>query len=164
MQKIIEVQITPEMRERAEKKAKELGELKNSITRGQGNLVGFLGEEIAHSVLGGEIKNTGDYDIVLEDERKVDVKSKKCSGPPEDHYDCSVANYNTSQECDEYCFVRVLKDYSKGWVCGTMAKADFYRKATFWQQGQFDPRNRWRCKADCYSLPISQLDEVHKVI
>ena len=164
MQKMIEVKVTPAMLKRAKKKAKDLGELKNSITKGKGNLTGFLGEEIAHVAMGGEIKNTGDFDLVFEDGRTFDVKSKRCSGEPEDHYDCSVANYNTSQKCDEYVFVRVLNDYSKGWVCGTMAKEDFFRKATFWQQGQFDPRNRWRCKADCYSLPISQLDEVNKVI
>ena len=164
MQKLIEVTITPEMLERAKNKAKDLGELKNSITRGEGNLAGFIGEEVARAVTGGEIHNTRDYDLVYEDGRKADVKTKRCSSEPQPHYDCSVADFNTSQKCDEYVFVRVLNDYSKGWVCGTMAKEDFYRKATRWNQGQYDPRNRWRCKADCYSVPISQLDEVHKVI
>jgi hypothetical protein len=164
MQKLIEVEVTPEMLERARDKANKLGRLKNSITKGKGNLTGFIGEEIAHVAMGGEIQNTKNFDIVLEDGRKFDVKSKKCRDEPEPHFDCSVANYNTSQKCDEYIFVRVLNDYSKGWVCGSIAKDDFFRKATFWQQGQWDPRNNWRCKADCYSLPISQLDEVHKVI
>lgn len=160
MSNIQEIQITPEMLERANKKAEELGELKNSITRGKGNVVGFLGEEIANVILKGDIVNTRDYDIVMEDGTKVDVKSKKCSSEPLDHYDCSVASYNTSQKCDEYVFVRVHKDLTKGWVLGKMKKDEFYKNSVEWKRGQYDPRNRWHCKADCHSMPISQLNEV----
>jgi hypothetical protein len=61
---MIEVQITEQMKKRAWRKAREMGKLNNSITGGDGNIAGFLGEEVANSVLRGEVTNTYDYDIV----------------------------------------------------------------------------------------------------
>ena len=40
---MIEVELTPDMLSRAKKKAKEMGQLRNSITKGDGNVAGFLG-------------------------------------------------------------------------------------------------------------------------
>ena len=47
-----EVEISTAMMENARIKAKELGSLRNSITRGGGNIIGFLGEEVAKHCLG----------------------------------------------------------------------------------------------------------------
>ena len=56
---IKEIKITDKMLLSARKKAKELGRLHNSISKGKGNLCGFLGEEVAMKVLrNGEINNT----------------------------------------------------------------------------------------------------------
>jgi len=43
------------MRELAHKKAKEMGTLRHSITEGEGNIVGFLGEYAAWSIIGGKL-------------------------------------------------------------------------------------------------------------
>lgn len=155
-----EVEITPEMLAEALKKAEKLGELKNSITRGEGNVAGYLGEMVAQKVIGGEIADTRDYDIVTEDGQKWDVKTKRTAVPPEDHFETSVTNYNTTQKCDRYIFVRVLKDYSKGWVIGELPKEEYYKKATFIEQGQYDPRNNWRAKCDCWNVLFTDLNEV----
>ena len=73
---IKEIKITDKMLLSARKKAIELGRLHNSISKGKGNLCGFLGEEVAMKVLGnGEISNTYEYDILLENGETVDVKS-----------------------------------------------------------------------------------------
>ena len=91
---MIEVKITKTMLTRAKKKAKEMGVIKNSILSGEGNLAGFLGEEVANRILRGKINNTYDYDIVC-GEKKYDVKTKRFSSPPKAYYECSVAKYNT---------------------------------------------------------------------
>ena len=57
---MIEIEITPEMVDKARIKAEELGTIRNSITKGKGNLVGFLGEVVANCALGGEWVNTYD--------------------------------------------------------------------------------------------------------
>ena len=48
---MIEVEITEKMKQRAWRKAREMGKLKNSITKGDGNIAGFLGEEGANQII-----------------------------------------------------------------------------------------------------------------
>ena len=63
---MIKVKVTDKMFLSARKKAKDLGTLKRSFMGGQGNLVGFVGEEIALKVLGGTFSNIEkniDFDI-----------------------------------------------------------------------------------------------------
>jgi hypothetical protein len=157
---MIEFTFTPEMVKEAQKEAEQLGALKNSITKGAGNIIGILGEIAVANATGSKRANTKDYDVLRPDGKTSDVKSKKCSGPPEPHFECSVADFNTSQKCDYYVFVRVHKDLTKAWIVGELPKTEYFEKAVFIQQGQFDPANNWRCKADCYNVAISELNEV----
>ena len=143
----------------ARDKAVEMGQLYNSITRGGGNIAGFLGEAIAQKVLGGSLENTYDYDLVLDNGIKVDVKTKQTGYVPLDSYDCSIAALNTKQECDYYCFVRVKKDFSVGWYLGVYSKQDYINDAVFMKKGDLDPSNGYVVKSDCYNIKISQLKE-----
>jgi len=110
---MIEVEITDEMKRRAWVKARQMGEINNSITHGDGNIAGFIGEEVANSIIQGSINNTYDYDII-KDDITYDVKTKRCTSAPKDFYECSVAAYNTKQKCDRYVFVR-LEWVNKRW-------------------------------------------------
>jgi|LakMenEpi03Aug12_release.lakeMendotaPanAssembly.Ray.scaffolds.fasta_scaffold75129_5 hypothetical protein len=159
---MIEVSITDEMREIANEKAEKLGQLRNSITRGEGNVAGFLGELVVQSVMGGELKSTRDYDIVFDNDVKADVKTKRCTSAPLEHFDCSISDYNTVQKCNRYIFVRVLKDYKKAWILGWYPKDQYYTDATFIQQGQLDRSNNWRAKCDCWNMPISSLKKIEE--
>lgn len=152
-----EVPITPEMIKIAEEKSEAMGVIKNSIEQGKGNIVGFLGELIAQKELGGEIKNTYEYDLILGDGTRVDVKSKKTSYKPRDYYECSIADYNTKQECDEYCFVRIKKDLSVGWFLGRLSKSLYFKKARFLKEGEVDGDNEFTVKSDCWNLAIEEL-------
>lgn len=156
---MIEVPINDSMLLAARDKAVEMGKLRNSITSGDGNLAGFVGEMIAQQVLGGEITNTYDYDIVLPDGTKVDVKSKRTSVAPLPHYDCSVAAYNTKQDCDYYCFVRVQNNFARGWFLGVYPKAKYFEDARYLKAGQVDPANNFTVKANCYNMAIQDLQQ-----
>jgi hypothetical protein len=154
-----EINITDKMLLSARKKATEMGRLHNSISRGAGNLCGFLGEAIALKALKGVENNTYEYDIVLDNGETVDVKSKHTSVAPLGHYDCSVSNHNIKQECDYYAFVRVKMDYSKGWFLGVIRKKDFFDEAYFATKGEVDPDNGYTVRSDCYQLKIDALRE-----
>jgi len=154
---ITKIFITKEMLQKSENKAKEMGSLNNSILQGNGNLSGFLGEVIALQVLGGTEINTYDYDLVTTNGIKIDVKSKKTTVEPKEHYDCSVAAFNVKQKCDVYCFVRIKDDYTCGWYLGIYPKEDYFKDATFFKKGDIDPSNNYIVKADCYNLTISKL-------
>lgn len=153
------VRVTDDMLLRAKHKAEDMGTLNNSITYGQGNLAGFVGEEIAHSVLGGTIVNTYDYDIVLDNGKTVDVKTKRTTVEPKSTYDCSVAAYNIKQNCDYYAFVRVYENMSIGWLLGLYPKDEYFKHARLWKKGEVDPSNGFTVKADCYNMAIYNLQD-----
>ena len=156
---MIEVTITDEMLLAARAKAVEMGKINNSILKGGGNVAGFLGEQIAMSVLGGDWNNTYDYDFTTEAGKRVEVKTKQTSVKPLPHYECSIAKFNTKQDCDAYAFVRVLNDFSIGWFLGVLTKETYFDKANFLKKGDVDPSNNYTVKADCYNVRIDQLEE-----
>ena len=159
---MIKFKISEQNLKAAEDKAKELPLLNNSIRKGEGAVVAFLGEAVAKKVLKGEFDNTYDYDVVYANGTKVDVKTKERTVPPRGNYNCTVADFNTKQKCDEYAFVSVLKDHSFAWYLGKISKKDFYKEAKFYKKGELDPDSPlstdFYFKADCYNIPISKLN------
>ena len=153
-----EIEITLDMIDKARVKAKDMGRLNNSILQGRGSVAGFIGEQIALHCLGGTWENTYEYDIILPDGSKVDVKTKQTSVTPLPEYACSVANFNTKQECDMYAFVRVKGDLTVGWYLGSVTKEEYFKKARFMKKGDIDPSNNYKVRADCYNLTIKELD------
>ena len=89
------IKITNKHIKLAEKMSKSMGTLNNSITKGQGNIVGFLGEIIVAEYLDIILDNTYDYDLIYKN-KKIDVKSKRVTTPPKDYYECSIAALNTN--------------------------------------------------------------------
>ena len=160
---MVQIDINPEWIKEAKKKADDLGVLKHSFMKGEGNLVGFLGEIIVAKFLNADIQNTYDYDLV-KGNIKIDVKSKKCTSKPRDHYECSVAAYNTKQKCDFYVFVRILDTLDIGWICGIIRKEKFFTKAKLYKKGFTDTRNYMTFKEDTYNLEIGDLVDLGKFI
>ena len=142
----------------AQRMGDELGELSDSIRRGEGNVYGFLGELVFSKITGGDQNNTYEWDVVMSDGHTVDVKSKCVTTEPRPHYECSVAARGTHQNCDYYAFVRGLKDCTMAWYLGAMGKQEFLRRATFMEAGVWkDPANGWSPTIDCYNIEISDL-------
>jgi hypothetical protein len=154
---IIEVAVSGDVIERAKVKAAEMGKLNKSITDGDGNVAGFIGEIVVADHIRCDVCNTFEYDIVCGD-KTIDVKTKRTTAVPLQHYNCSVAAYNTHQKCDYYVFARVLNDYSKAWILGWMPHDEFYKNAVFLKRGQLDPVDpRFIVKADCYNMQVRHL-------
>lgn len=143
---------------KARDKSRKMGSLNKSILRGGGNLAGFIGEFVAQVVMGGKIENTFQYDLVLENGEKVDVKTKQTGFEPKPDYDCSVSSESNVQDCDKYAFVRVKNDLTTAWFLGSITKKDFFKKAKHFKKGEIDPSNNYAVKADCWNLKIKDLD------
>ena len=156
---MIEVAISANMLVEARDKAAEMGRLRNSIINGAGNIAGFIGEAIAQQVLGGELINTYDYDLVLPSGKTIDVKTKQTSVKPLETYECSIAGLNTKQECDYYAFVRVKNDFTVGWYLGVYDKKQYMLDSVFMKKGTVDSSNGYTVKSDCYNLKISSLKD-----
>jgi len=163
---MIEIKITEQMKKRAWAKARSMGELKNSITSGDGNIAGFLGEEVANEIIKGSIDNTYDYDIVGLDKITYDVKTKRCTSTPKPTYDCSIAEYNIKQKCDRYIFVRIENingKWGRAWILGWMDKNEYFTKAKHLKRGQIDKSNGFTVKANCYNMKIDQLNKLEVI-
>ena len=141
----------------ASNRARKLGVLKNSISKGMGNVAGMLGEEIVLKVLGGKLESNYDYDIIFPDGSTTDVKTKLTTVKPLPKYSCSVSAYNIRQKCDSYTFVRVKKDLTVGWFLGSINKLDFFNEARFVEKGEIDPTNEYKARTSCFNCPISVL-------
>jgi len=156
------IKIEPQDIAKASEMANEMGKLRNSIMRGDGNVAGFIGEIIVAREIGGVIANTYDYDVIA-DGITYDVKTKRCTSPPKPHYEVSVANYNTSQKCDRYIFTRV--GYRNGkfghcFILGWKTPRQYYADAVKLNKGDVDPSNNYTVRADCWNMKISDLNSV----
>lgn len=158
---IIEIDITDEQRKRA-KELYEFNVLNGSVTKGGGNEVGALGEIIVLDKYKSNAKYVGDYnyDLIIKN-MKVDVKTKKQNMPPTSHHSFNIFAYNTTQECDYYCFVAIHKSLNTGWIVGWKAKDEFYKIARFRKKGEVDDslyNCTWTYSDDCYTVKITDLD------
>jgi len=161
---MLEIQMSQEEVIKAQEQAKELGTIQHSITKGQGNIAGFLAELAVAKHYGATQKNTYNYDLVMPNGVTIDVKAKRTTVKPRPNYECSVAAYNTKQSCDYYSFCRVSSDLNTVWLLGTIKKEEYLTKAEKKTKGDVDPSNNFVFKADCYNLKISDLPPMSKTL
>ena len=147
----------------AQAEAKKMGALKNSFTKGKGNVIGILGEKLISDLIGAEKTESFDFDLAKKDKDgkvlKLEIKTKKCTSPPKPDYFCSISKYSKHQTCDYYLFLRILEDLSRAWFVGYISQKEFYEKAIFYKKGDLDPNSNlgWTFREDCYNLKISEL-------
>jgi len=138
--------------------AGQQGILKNSFMEGKGNFVGYLGEGMFLKAVGGMKVHDIDHDIQF-NTYKIEVKTKNTTVEPRPHYMCSVSAFNTAQKSDYYAFCRVNLMENKGWICGFYPTNKYLMDAKFYRKGEYDADNDYYVRSDCWSLPISKLQE-----
>lgn len=167
------IPFTKEMIARARVRAEEMGSIKNSITKGGGNVAGFLGEEAFCAYTGASIVGGKDYDVVLNNE-KVEVKTKRRTVAPRQNYDVSVANTSTHQNPDKYAFISLefgeaikkpngqtaYKDLKNVWYLGSKDAKEYFKEAAKWNKGDVDKSNNFTTLVDMHNLPVSELQEL----
>ena len=150
-------EITKDMIKNSVLKSNEMGELSGSLLEGKGNAWGFLGEEVAAKALNAERNNTYDYDLVLEDGSKVEVKTQRVSSIPRPQFHCNVNEPSIKQKCDYFAFVRIHSDLETSWYLGKIKKEDFLKRAEYRKKGSATTNFIFRF--NCYSITIEELDE-----
>ena len=156
MAKIIELEITNEMRERAEERLQNIPELRNSITKNKAKLHGLLAEEMLAPYLGATVEDHYDYDLSI-GEIKLDSKTVRTKVEPLPQYMVSLADYNVTQKCDYYVFSRITYDMTRGWFVGMMHKEFFMANASRHYKGEPEGDNGHRVTANCRKMSIEDL-------
>jgi len=157
---MIEIDIKREQIERAEELF-SFRNLKNSITKGESQIYGALGEIVVldyyekHGV-NAQYVGSFDYDIIIAN-KKVDVKTKKVNNPPQLEHNATIPACNVLQKTDIYYFVYVMSDMTKAYLVGWLYKDEFFAKAELKKSGEVD-RLGWTFKADTYVTQLKNLN------
>jgi hypothetical protein len=126
-------------------------------------LVGYIGEKIIMNFL--DIDNDSDeynYDLISKKGKRLEVKTITCKFQPKPDYWCTVNSHNLDgvhkQEADYYIFLRILNDYSKGWILGWIPCEKFFETGEFVEKGRDFGKFKF-VKANATILPINQLSK-----
>jgi len=157
---MVTINITEEQREKAKERMLK-HELRNSVTKGDGNYAGALGEIILIDRYKKHIidDNTYDFDLKIKG-KKIEVKTKRQNNAPQSNYTYNIFAFNTKQVCDYYCFIGINYENTEAWIAGWITKEDFLEKSEFRKKGEVDnnnPRIPFTFKGDCYCILQSKL-------
>ena len=146
------------------------------MEEGEGQLTGAIGElmmlDLFDAYYEGNTQidhaNTYDYDIVLDDRYKLDVKSKRRGAAPRSYYNATVAAYSLPiQKCAGYYFTSITFDYTNTpkvfYFLGSLSKRQFKELATFGKLGEEDGStkangDKFKFTADCWNVQYGDLE------
>lgn len=148
----------------AHQRAKAMGVLPNSYTRGLGRMAGCLGEVAVNKYLP-RSKYAGDssfsFDIIYK-KKEIEVKSKTCSSEPKLEYsafvNCKKAPVLNN---DVYFFTRVRRDLMTVWLVGWLPTTQLLKKADFVSRGDMD-ESGFVFKSSGLHILISDLERPYK--
>ena len=158
---MIEINVTEKQLERA-KNLYEFKVLNNSISKGKGNLIGAIGEIIVFDYYTNKGKNVihaqnFQYDLIIEN-YKIECKTLASNVTPKDYYNCHLSTFNDKQDCDYYCFLHALNDFSKVWIKGMLSKHEVNQLKTFKKKGELD--GKFAFKEDTWIIKNYQLRKI----
>jgi hypothetical protein len=145
---MIEFDITQEQRDRANK-LYSFNVLNNSIRQGEGNVIGALGEIVVfdhYTAIGRHVVHAQDFnfDLLIEG-FKIEVKTQEQRSIPLPVYTCHVPDYNSTQECEFYCFVFIHPDMTKGWLAGYISRSQFNQIKKLKKKGEIGFSKPFKC-------------------
>lgn len=119
------------MREKAFLISKNEGVYHRSFTKGDGRMVGFLGEQVFQYLRPGAMQaNSRTYDFIVGG-KKIEVKTRIMPREPVWETDDIAIKFNQDPkdyECDYFAMLGMAKDFSKCWLLGWISKNDFLAK------------------------------------
>ena len=156
----IEVSVTQEMRDSAEKRNKEfynrLGNVGTHRTdKSRQRTTGYLAEMAVNSVYP-KLNFSEDPKIDFTYKQiTFDVKAQGCNSAPALDYVGTLYEEQRAREVDMYIFTRVKNDFTKVWVTGLISKKDFLSTARLIPAGTRN--NNFRYDQSRYEIEYSKL-------
>ena len=137
--------------------------LNNSITEGESQIYGALGEVMVMDFLRSlnkPVNYIGSYDYDLEiNGKKIDVKTIKTDKEPTNDFNANISAFNTRQKTDFYLWCSVAESMKYGYIIGYLEKDEFYRVAELKKKGQID-WGKWVFKSDTYTTKVKNIKKI----
>ena len=103
-----------------------------------------------------------DFDLITKKGKRLEVKTITCKFKPKPDYLCTVNSHDLGgvhkQNADFYVFLRILNNFSKGWILGWISCKDFFEKGEFVKKGTNFGKFEF-FKANATILPINKLNK-----
>lgn len=142
------------------KRLYDFKKLRNSITEGQSQIYGALGEVMVMNFFKLYYENVeyvGSYDFDLKiNGKKIDVKTIKTDKEPTKDFNANISAYNITQQTDFYLWCSVSENMKYGYIIGYLEKDEFYKIAQLKKKGEIDWGN-WVFKSDTYTTQIKNI-------
>jgi hypothetical protein len=158
----------------AQRRAEDVGTLKDSMRGMQANQVGALGELVGmrylqdRGVSYDEVFST-EYDLRLRGhytDKTLEFKTKERTVSPLESYECTVPVYNHAhQRPDFYFFISLessgksndIRRFTAAHILGMISFANFEKKAKRWNPGDTDTTNNWQPSIECLNVKVLDL-------
>lgn len=142
------------------KRLYDFKKLNNSITEGQSQIYGALGEVMVMNFFKLYYENVeyvGSYDFDLKiNGKKIDVKTIKTDKEPTKDFNANISAFNITQKTDFYLWCSVAENMKYGYIIGYLEKDEFYKIAQLKKKGEIDWGN-WVFKSDTYTTQIKNI-------
>ena len=142
------------------KRLYDFKKLNNSITEGQSQIYGALGEVMVMNFFKLYYENVeyvGSYDFDIKiNGKKIDVKTIKTDKEPTKDFNANISAFNITQKTDFYLWCSVAENMKYGYIIGYLEKDEFYKIAQLKKKGEIDWGN-WVFKSDTYTTQIKNI-------
>jgi hypothetical protein len=133
--------------------------LNKSLTHGDGNAAGAIAEICFldyFSSIGKDIFHAQhhDYDFIM-NKKKIEIKATRVNNPPRLRHQFKLPCDHYDQQCDFYCCIYVMNDFSKVFINGYISKIDFFDNAILHLEGDKEHNFTFRC--DTKTVTLAQL-------
>lgn len=166
--------VTELHRDRARRRAAEYPVLKGSHRGEIANQIGALGEVVAESWLARNgvrftSVRTTRTDLILSDQKTLEIKTKDRTVAPKPEYEASIPLYNHDhQQPDYYLFVSLergrgsqsdLDSFHTAHIVGASSVRKMHELGKVWHAGETDPDNGTTFWTDCLNIKLKNLVE-----
>ena len=163
----IEMEVSGYMLDAADDIARQMGVLNSSLVSGSGNRAGAIGEMIVMQHIeamgvGAGIVDEYTHDIETQDQRTVEVKTKRRKHPPRPEWTVSMTLaswHRQSAAVDLLAFTQVTPNLGQAWLLGFCTPEHFENNAWIVRAGEADGDNRFVARCDMMNMEIGKLEE-----
>lgn len=145
----------------AEKHEKFPGFKDRSITRCEGLLAGMVGEIVFLRYSGALVSHGTNHDLILNN-KAYEVKTKRVNVcRVESHYTATIPAYLRGVQTPQFWIhTRVNEKMNLCFLMGYISDKRFWKEATFYKKGEFEPGTYFLFKEDTYCVAQRDLSDI----